>query len=239
MTVRARDTYLSFAVGILFGGISSSAHALTNSYTVGDFFSSVSGAYTVDFGDSGVDNNSFASLSLPNGSVDGVSYSYQGGALYNYSSGRNFGGISARPAGSAENYWSIGIRPAEHAGPGVVNFGSGVDYYGFLWGTPDAGAWNTVSFYDGDQLLGSFDGSVVQFPTGGHHPNSAYFNVYADAGESITQVRFTANGNAFETDNHAFAVTAPVPEPEIYAMMAAGMSVMVWAARRKKRKLAF
>lgn len=31
---------------------------------------------------------------------------------------------------------------------------------------------------------------------------------------------------------------APVPEPEIYAMMVVGMGVMGWAARRKKRKQA-
>ena len=237
--LRLRDIYSSFAIGILVCGISSSAHALTNSFTVGDFFSSVSGAYTVDFGDSGVNNNSFASLSLPNGSVDGMSYSYQGGALYNYdSSATSFGGISARPMGSTGNYWSIGIRPAEHTGPGIVSFGSGVSYYGFLWGTPDAGAWNTVSFYDGNQLLGTYDGSAVRSPTGGNQPTSAYFNVFADAGETITQVRFSANRNAFETDNHAFAVTAPVPEPEIYAMMAVGMGVIAWAARKKKRKQA-
>jgi hypothetical protein len=31
---------------------------------------------------------------------------------------------------------------------------------------------------------------------------------------------------------------APVPEPEIYAMMAVGLGVMGWVARRKQRKLA-
>jgi hypothetical protein len=33
-------------------------------------------------------------------------------------------------------------------------------------------------------------------------------------------------------------VVAAVPEPEIYAMMAVGMGIMGWVARRKKRKQA-
>ena len=31
---------------------------------------------------------------------------------------------------------------------------------------------------------------------------------------------------------------APVPEPEIYAMMGVGLGIMGWVARKKKRKLA-
>ena len=33
-------------------------------------------------------------------------------------------------------------------------------------------------------------------------------------------------------------VTAPVPEPEIYAMMLAGLGIMGWAARKKKARIA-
>jgi len=50
-------------------------------------------------------------------------------------------------------------------------------------------------------------------------------------------VKSYSSGNAFETDNHAF-IAAPVPEPEIYAMMAVGMGMMGWVARRKKRAAA-
>ena len=230
----------SLAVGvvILSTGIVSTSHALTTSYTVGQYTNTVCGlSCTVTFGDNGVNNDSFASLSLPSGTLNGVDYKFQGGALYNYDSQTTTfpGGISARPPGSEENYWSIGIRPVEQQGPGIVSFGTGVTYYGFLWGSPDA--YNKVSFYNGSQLLGSFDGSAVLKPPNGDQGFSAYYNVFADAGELITDVKFYSDRNAFETDNHAF-IAAPVPEPEVYAMLALGIGIMGWAARRKNKALA-
>jgi hypothetical protein len=47
---------------------------------------------------------------------------------------------------------------------------------------------------------------------------------------------FAANGNFVLTELEL--MTAPVPEPEIYAMMAVGLGVMGWVARKKKRKQA-
>jgi len=226
-----------FALAVFVLGSSPTALALTTSTTLGPT-SNQAGAYTVTFGVSDINNDSFASLSLPSGTEGGVSYSYTGGALYNYDSSTTTfpGGISARPVGSTGNYWSIGTRPVEQNGPGIVSFDSGVSYYGFLWGSPDGDGWNTVDFYDGDQLLGSFDGSAVLFPPDGDQTFSAYFNVFAGAGETITKVSFSANRNAFETDNHAFI--AAVPEPEIYAMMGVGIGIMGWVTRRNKRKQA-
>jgi PEP-CTERM motif len=229
----------AFTAGVVFLGLGfgSTSHAITTSYTVGQVTNTVCGlACTVTFGDNGVNNDSFASLSLPAGTLNGVNYKYEGGALYNYNGQTTTfpGGVSARPVGSDGNYWSIGIKPVEQRGPGVVTFETGVSYYGFLWGSPDA--YNKVDFYNGDKLLGSFDGSAVLKPPNGDQTYSAYYDVFADAGESITKVEFYSDRNAFETDNHAF-MTSPAPEPEIYAMIAVGLGVMGWAARKKKRTL--
>ena len=232
MSFRRRALAVS---ALCFGmGVASASHALTTSYTVGQYNNTACGlACTLTFGDNGVNNNSFASLSLPSGSIGGVGYKYQGGALYNYDNNTTVfpGGISARPVGSTGNYWSIGTRPVEQRGPGVVTFDSGVSYYGFLWGSPDS--YNKVAFYNNGTLLGMFDGSAVKKPPNGDQRYSAYFNVYADAGEVITDVKFYSDRNAFETDNHSFI--AAVPEPEVYAMMALGFGVMGWAARKKRQ----
>lgn len=219
-------------------GVSTAASALTTTVTSGSF-SSQAGAFTIDFGVSPINNTGpVAGSAAPNslllsGTLGGVNYSYTDGALFNFDGTSGLpGGTSARPVGSTGNFWSIGTSPAEQSGPGKVSLGAGVSYYGFLWGSPDASGWNTVSFYNGTTLLGTYDGSAILVPPNGDQTYAKYFNVFAGAGEVITGVSFSANTNAFETDNHAFI--SAVPEPEIYAMMGLGLGFMGWVARRKK-----
>jgi len=77
----------------------------------------------------------------------------------------------------------------------------------------------------------------VMTPPNGDQSYSRYFNLFAGSGEVITRVEFLSNTNAFETDNHAF-LAAPVPEPETYAMMLAGLGLMGAIVRRRKRQAA-
>jgi hypothetical protein len=53
------------------------------------------------------------------------------------------------------------------------------------------------------------------------------------AGSKITALSFTnsPNENAFETAN--YSVTAPVPEPETYALLLAGLGAVGFVARRR------
>jgi len=224
---------LGFLATLLLSCSTISAHALTT-YASSGSFSSMAGAYTIDFGVSPINNTGVVSGSLPAGTVGGVQYSYSGGGLFNYSAPPSTlaNGISARPVGSTDNYWSVGSSPAAQRGPGVVTFASGVGYFGFLWGSPDA--YNKLSFYDGNQLLGTFDGSAVLVPPNGNQAFSKYFNILAGPGEKITKIIFASATNAFETDNHAFV--SSVPEPEIYAMMAAGLGLVSFVARRRSRQ---
>ncbi|MGE0558975.1 MAG: PEP-CTERM sorting domain-containing protein [Burkholderiales bacterium] len=223
-------------------GVSTTASALTHTVTSGSF-SSQAGAFTVDFGVSPINNTGpVAGSSTPNslllsGSGGGVTYSYTDGALFNFDGSSSLpSGVSARPVGSTGNFWSIGVTPDTQDGPGIVNLGAGVSYYGFLWGSPDASGWNTVSFYDGNTLLGSFDGSAILVPPNGDQTYAKYFNVFAGPGEVITSISFAANRNAFETDNHAFI--SAVPEPEIYAMMGLGLGLVGWVGRRRRAQAA-
>lgn len=219
------------AAALLAASSAFPAHALTTSVTDGSF-SSQAGAVTIDFGVSPINDTGPVSGALPSG----PGYSYSGGALFNFDSSSSLpNGISARPPGSTGNFWSIGITPVAQQGPGVVSFSTPVSYFGFLWGSPDT--YNTVSYYDGTQLLGSFNGSVIQPPTAnGDQSYSKYFNAYAGAGEVITSVTFTSGSNAFETDNDAFV--SAIPEPETYALLLAGLGPLAFAIRRRKLKQA-
>ncbi|MES1265661.1 MAG: hypothetical protein ABUU24_08435, partial [Variovorax sp.] len=180
--------------GSMLAALASPAQALTFTVTNGSF-SSQAGASTVDFGVSTLNNSGPVAGSLPSGTLGGVTYSYSGGAMFNFDSSSSLpNGISARPVGSTGNYWSIGTSPVAQQGPGIIDLGAGVSYFGFLWGSPDASGWNSLSFFNGTTQLGAtLDGSAILNPPDGNQSYARYFNVYADAGEVITSIRFSAS----------------------------------------------
>ncbi len=210
------------------------AHAFSTLVSFGSLSSQV-GALNIDFGSSPVDNSSPVGgvaggfdLVL-SGAGGGVSYDYHGGALYNISTSP-ISGTTARPPGSTGNFYSVGNSPLAQTGPGEVQFSSGLKYFGFLWGSPDT--YNTVSYFNGSTLLGSFNGTAAYGPSNGDQSIGRYFNAFAGAGEQITRITFSSTTNAFETDNHAYI--AAIPEPETYAMLLAGLGLMGFVARRRK-----
>jgi hypothetical protein len=188
--------------------------------------SGVSGVTRVDFGVSTVSNSTWVVNPLSGYTVGSATYG--GGELFNMTT-TGISGVSARPVGSSGNYWSI-----QKGETGTVSFGTGVSYYGFLWGSPDVSGWNTVTFRDSAKnVLGTYGGLDTHLNN--NWGNTTYFNVTTGAGPLIASVTFTANQNAFEMDNHAFL--APIPEPETYVMMMTGLGLLGLAARRRRQKL--
>lgn len=207
-----KSILFKLSIASLLAAQAMSAHALTYSITAGSF-SSESGATTVDFGVSPINNSAATTGALPAG--------YTGGSLFNPSTA-GISSLAARPAGGSDNFWSFGTGES-----GTVDLGTPLSYYGFLWGSPDS--YNTVSFYDGTTLLGSYTGAVLGLSSA--WVNSAYFNVYAGAGEQITSVVFSSSGMAFESDNHAYIMA--IPEPSTYGMMLSGVALLGFVARRR------
>lgn len=166
-------------------------------------------------------------------------FARSGGTVYNYADGSLTGdgiyllnSVSAQPKhfeGTVQDHW-FSVAAGQSAS---ITFAGGTSYVGFLWGSVDT--YNTVSFYNGESLIASYVGGAnglanFEVPVGnGNQAASQYFNFFAP---SITKVTFASSGNAFEIDN----VAAAVPEPETYALMAAGLVAVAFMSRRQRAR---
>ena len=118
--------------------------------------------------------------------------------------------------------------------PAVVTFTSALSFVSFLWGSPDT--YNTLSVTTN---LGSYSfvpggvGGLSFTSTNGNQSYAQYVGFTASAGETIRSLTFASpNQDAFEAAN--FSITAPVPEPETYALMLGGLGMLGLLARRRK-----
>ena len=125
--------------------------------------------------------------------------------------------------------------------PATLTFATGVSSIGFLWGSPDLYNLLTVTSSTGVQTF------VANASAGNPGATSLGF-VQANGNQDFSQyVTFTGVGsttilalgfsnspasNAFESSN--FSVSA-VPEPETYALMLAGLGVIAFIGRRRRR----
>ena len=118
--------------------------------------------------------------------------------------------------------------------PSTITFSSGIDYISFLWGSPDLYNALTVLTTAGDV---AFSATGLGFSvTNGDQSFSQYVQFSADAGVDILGLAFANSPSidAFEVAN--FTVTAPVPEPETYALMLAGLGAVSFISRRRRRQ---
>lgn len=177
----------------------------------GNGFTSSVGSCTVSFNEGNAANACGASYTLASGNI------VQGTAS----------GQHAAPAGDTSHYLTVGPS----AGNDVrVTLTEQANYFGFYAGSLDT--YNLVSFYLGDSLVDSFTGTdinAVAFPgTGatGDQNLAAYINYYTTDAVKFDRIVFFSTDNAFETDNHSFAMVTPpgqVPLPGTVALLGAGM----------------
>lgn len=140
------------------------------------------------------------------------------------SNGAGFGGQA--PGADTTRYLSTGI------GSIAFDFTSNQTYFGLLWGSVDN--YNTLSFYNGANLVGSFTGSQVWAAADGDQGTQGTFYVnFNDLTGSFNKVVATSTQYAFEIDNVAYNSRNNVPEAgSTVALLGLGLAGLV-SLRRK------
>ncbi|RFP10035.1 PEP-CTERM sorting domain-containing protein [Duganella sp. BJB475] len=143
-------------------------------------------------------------------------------------------GYAAQPPGDPTAFFSVGISNGQPSSSSVTFGGMGVSYFGYYMGSPDD--YNIVTMYSGNTMVLQINGNdmaaAAHRMANGNQQVGFYMNFFTDSGTTITKVTFSANQNAFESDNHSYI--SAVPEPEIFVMLLTGLGLLGLASRRDK-----
>ncbi len=108
-------------------------------------------------------------------------------------------------------------------------------YFGLLWGSVDD--YNTLSFYDGNTLLFSFTGIDVDGSANGNQGAGGTFYVNINSDTAFNKVVASSTAFGFEFDNVALGINpiavSPIPEPETYSLLMAGLALIGAIIRRR------
>ena len=104
-------------------------------------------------------------------------------------------------------------------------------YFGILWGSVDT--YNTLSFYNGADLIGTITGTDVNVAANGDQGEQGTFYVNITSTLAFDRVVATSSQYAFEFDNVALSET-PIPAPAALAVFGLGL-LGLGLARRAKR----
>ncbi|MEG4804658.1 hypothetical protein QUB63_28175 [Microcoleus sp. ARI1-B5] len=176
-------------------------------------FSRVPGVTTIDF-DSGAPTSGPAIYSAPGIGPTVVSGSFSG--AFSAPSDDYTKYLTVAPFGDWRGNNNVTISLAEN-----------IDYFGMYLGSFDS--YNSIAFYQDNVLLKLLRGNDAV--------NDFYVNFFAEKNESFNKVVLASSQPAFESDNHAYRVAEPVPEPTtVLGTLAFGAVISRWRMKRKQQQ---
>lgn len=118
----------------------------------------------------------------------------------------------------------------------TYKFDKTYDYFGLWWGSIDT--YNTLTFYNGSDQVGSYRGNdlVGLTPNGDQRvvASNRFIN-FTDL--TFDSVKLSSGSNSFEVDNLTVGnTTAPVPEPGTMVLLGAGMLGLAIFGKRRMNK---
>jgi PEP-CTERM motif len=187
-------------------------------------FAACGGAQADVLGTEGGGSGTF--LTLSSAGLDGGSVAtLNGGSLY--TSDQPFADI---PKGGV--FGDTFLAAGRIAGaPATLTFTSGVSFVSFLWGSPDT--YNVLTVTGTGGYSHTFTTAELGLPGDGNQGISDYVQFTGTDGTLITSLSFDNDptNDAFESAN--FSVT-PVPEPQTYALLLAGLVAGGFMTRRRR-----
>ena len=180
-------------------GSAAQATVIHSLENAGVYTTQFAGAHTINFNDGSC--GAHATCSAGGSIVSGSSSQY------------------TSPQGILDSYLTVSHSTV------TLSLDDSYDYFGLYWGTVDA--YNHLSFYLGEVLVGNFAGNQLSpLVADGNRtswPPTRFVNFSFTDGDRFDRVVINSTGVAFESDNHAFAKTVSVPEPGTLALLSLGL----------------
>jgi len=134
-------------------------------------------------------------------------------------------------------YWWTGSQGLFHSYGGSAQYTNSFDITRVDGGVFDFISMDVAAFSNASRYFMVYgykaSGTLVQkyFPLLDDSYNTLQTLTFGEEFRNLTSVSFSAWGQ--QIDNVTFGVSAPVPEPETYALMLAGLGLVGFAARRR------